>query len=231
MRVNAHGRRGRMNCAQDATASGRTASLRAMLWLDSAEGTAPALPAVWLIPTGARPRNLVERSALRRETARHVIARQLGCAEADVVIDHEPAGRPQLVWPGRERLHLSLATRAGIVAIALAERAVGADVERLDVENPPPLDLLHRDEQRFLSATEPALRALAFARLWAAKEAYVKALGTGFERAPESFAITPLSESRFRVIDPVRGSRTEGEMRTMKNGGQDILAAAAIVLD
>lgn len=202
-----------------------------MLWLDSADSAAPALPATWLIATGTSPRNLAERSALRRGTARWLLARQLGCQEADVVIGHDPAGRPLLVRPMAPQLNTSLATRAGVVAVALAPHAVGVDVERIDTQNAPPLDVLHPEERRFLDATAQALRAPAFARLWAAKEAYVKALGLGFRQAPESFVVSLLSETVFRVTDPSRAIETHGHLHIMKNGGQDALAAAVIVLE
>ncbi len=202
-----------------------------MLWLDSADSAAPALPAVWLIPSGASPRNLAERSALRRGTARRVLARQLGCVEEHVVIAHDPAGRPLLARPEASGLRLSLATRAGIVAVAMAPRPIGVDIERIGIEGPAPLGVLHPEERKHVEAASPALRALAFARIWAAKEAYVKALGVGFRRAPESFAISLVSETAFRVIDPSRPAEASGHLRVMKNGGQEILAAAAIVLD
>ncbi len=202
-----------------------------MLWLDSADSAAPALPAVWLIATGASPRNLTERSELRRSTARRLLARQLGCAEPDLAIAHDPAGRPLLARPGGTGFALSLATRAGIVAVALARGPVGVDVERVETQGALPLEVLHPNERRLLDATVPSLRPLAFARLWAAKEAYVKALGTGFGRAPESFAVSLESETTFRVADPLRSAAATGQMHIMKNGGQEVLAAAAIVLD
>ncbi|MGO4172302.1 4'-phosphopantetheinyl transferase superfamily protein [Bosea sp. TAF32] len=202
-----------------------------MLWLDSADSAAPALPAVWLIPTGASPRNLAERSELRRGTARRLLARQLGCTEEDVAIAHDPAGRPLLGLPAASGIELSVATRAGIVAIALARQPVGVDVERIEAPTAPPLDVLHADERKRLAAMPLALRPLAFAQIWAAKEAYVKALGVGFRRAPESFAVSLLSETAFRVDDPSHPTQARGHLRTMKNGGQEILAAAAIVLD
>ncbi|WP_293798958.1 4'-phosphopantetheinyl transferase superfamily protein [uncultured Bosea sp.] len=199
-----------------------------MHWSDDADALAPALPAIWLVRTDADPRNLTERSALRRDTARRVLAQQLGCHRNEIVIDHDPAGQPFLARP--EQLHLSLATRAGIVAVGLARHPLGVDVERVDMEGAPPLDLLHPDERRFLEATASPARPFAFARLWAAKEAYVKALGTGFTRPPESFCVTLLSETRFGVLDPLHGTEARGDLRLMKNGGQDVLAAAAIIL-
>lgn len=204
---------------------------RAMHWFDDADAIAPVLPAIWLVRTDADPRNLTERSALRRGLARRVVARQLGCREDEVVIEHDKAGQPFLALPSARDLHLSLATRAGVVATGLAQHPVGVDVERVDPEALPPLDLLHPEERGFVAATAPAFRPLAFARLWAAKEAYVKALGTGFVRPPESFCVSLLSDDRFSVRDPQHPAKRQGELRLMKNGGQDVLAAAAIVLD
>lgn len=203
----------------------------AMHWFDNADAIAPALPAIWLVRTGVNPRNLTERAALRRGTARQVLARQLGCREDDVVIDHDKAGRPLLALPETPGLHVSLATRAGGVAIGLAQHPLGVDVESVEARAIAPLDLLHPDERRFLEATAPSIRPLVFARLWAAKEAYVKAIGTGFVRPPESFCVSLPSETRFNVFDPLSGTDHQGELRLMKNGGQDVLAAAAIVLD
>jgi len=201
-----------------------------MHWSEDVDAVSPALPAIWLVRTGAHPLNLTERSALRRGVARRIVARQVACREDDVAIEHDTAGRPFLALPGTPHLHLSLATRAGIVVVGLAARPIGVDVERVDAEAPPPLDLLHPDERRLLAVTGTAARPLAFARVWAAKEAYVKALGTGFSRPPESFCVSLLSETRFGIVDPLQGTEAQGELRLMKNGGQDVLAAAAIVL-
>lgn len=202
-----------------------------MHWFDDVDAIAPALPAIWLVQTGARPRNLTERSALRRDTARRIVARRLGCREDDVAVAHDAAGRPLLDPPRGSGLHLSLATRAGVVAVGLAHQPLGVDVESVDAGATLPLDLLHPDERRLLEATASASRALAFTRLWAAKEAYVKALGTGFVRPPESFCVSLLSDVHFSVRDPEHRAEPQGAHRIMKNGGQDVLAAAAIVLD
>jgi 4'-phosphopantetheinyl transferase len=200
-----------------------------MHWSEDADAISPALPAIWLVRTGTHPRDLTERSALRRGTAQRIVARQLGCRDDDVVIEHDAAGRPLLATPGAPGLHLSLATRAGIVAVGLARHPLGVDVESVDAATPLPLDLLHPDERKFLDAIPAAPRAIAFAQLWAAKEAYVKALGSGFRRAPESFAVSLLSEAAFRVTDPSAPSDAIGSLRTMKNGGHEIMAAALVI--
>jgi len=202
-----------------------------MLWLSSIDQTAPALPAVWLIATQTQPTNLPERSELRRSLARETLARQFGLTEDAVEIGHEPAGRPLIVRPRGSGLHLSLATRSGLVAIALAHRPVGVDVERVALASEPPLAALHPGERRWLESLPAAARPLAFAQLWSAKEAYVKALGAGFMRAPESFSVRLDSAERFAIVDEANGGRSSGFLTLTKNGGHETMAAAFVTLD
>lgn len=204
-----------------------------MHWLASAVAIADTLPAVWLIATDRAPRNLDERSALRRSVAQDVLGRQLG---QPVSIGHDGAGRPRLA--GFSDLHISLATRGGVVAIALAQHPVGVDVEAVSGA-PFPDSMLHIAEAAMLQALPAADQALAFAQIWAAKEAYVKALGTGFQRAPDSFVVV-LEGDGFRIEDRQRPTAARGWLRTLslgaqdsggqRNGGQESLAAAVIIL-
>lgn len=195
-----------------------------MNWLTSPGDTASSLPAAWLLATGAAPRNLDERSALRRGLGRDVLGRQLG---QEVEIGHDRQGRPFI--EGRPTLHISLATRGGVVAIALAEQPVGVDVEELG-EAPFPTSMLHRSEARLIESLPAPAQPLAFAELWAAKEAYVKARGTGFVRAPDSFAVV-LEGKRFRIEDGQQPILARGWLTGLNaNGGQNRLAAAMIVL-
>jgi phosphopantetheinyl transferase len=201
-----------------------------MIWLTSPTATAAALPAIWLLPSRQRPTTLAERSALRRETARRVIASQFSIPLDGVAIDHDERGRPLLARPLGTGLHLSLATRSGLVALALAHAPVGVDVERIDPLLTPPLAILHTDEREALLALPETARPLAFTRLWCAKEAYVKALGLGFARPPESFAVELVGQSGFTVADPERPGPISGAGRVIENGGQESLAAAIVVL-
>ncbi|MGX1787617.1 4'-phosphopantetheinyl transferase family protein [Bosea sp. NPDC055332] len=202
-----------------------------MLWLSSIDQTAPALPAAWLIATQARPANLPERSELRRSLARKLLARQFSLDEDAVEIGHEPAGRPLIMSPHGSGLHLSLATRSGLVAVALGHGPVGIDVEQVATAGEPPLAVLHPDERRWLESLPAPARPLAFAQLWSAKEAYVKALGIGFARAPESFSVQLDGAEGFAVSDEDNGRRASGFVRLTKNGGHETMAAAFIALD
>ncbi|MFC5504565.1 4'-phosphopantetheinyl transferase family protein [Bosea massiliensis] len=200
-----------------------------MIWLCSPDDSAESLPAAWLVSTPARPATLPERSALRRGMAARILARQLGLPPEAVAIGHDERGRPLVAQPRGSGLHLSLATRGGLVAVALAHRPIGVDVEAVDAHAAPPAALLHPEEQGWLLAQSQDERAHAFARLWSAKEAYVKALGTGFLRPPESFAVTLSPEGVIAVRDGGQAAAS-GVGRTIENGGQEILAAAVVVL-
>ncbi len=202
-----------------------------MIWLHTPEETASSLPVVWLIATRRSPANLTERSALRRGIAHDLIARQFSLPPEAVTIEHDESGRPVLAYPAGMGLNISLATRAGLVAVALAHRPVGVDVERIEPAAAPPLASLHPQERAALCGLPAAARPLAFARIWTAKEAYVKALGTGFIRAPESFAVTLLDGGRFAIEDRERPTQALGHGLIDENGGQGSLAAAMIVLD
>lgn len=201
-----------------------------MIWLTSSGATAATLPAVWLLPSRQRPANLGERSALRHKIALDVLASQLALPRDAVRIAHDARGRPLLTQPAGTELQLSLATRSGLVALALAHRPVGVDVERIDPLQEQPLSVLHPREQAALRALDETARPLVFARLWCAKEAYVKALGLGFVRAPDSFAVSLDTSDRFSISDAERPGPIVGASVLIENGGQESLAAAVVVL-
>lgn len=201
-----------------------------MIWLTSPSDTTASLPAIWLIATDSAPGNLAERSALRRTTARNILARQLGVSAGELTIDHDAKGRPLLASPMGLGLHISLATRLGFVAVALARQPVGVDVERIDPSSAPPFAVLHARERSALLALPEPQRARAFARIWSAKEAYVKALGLGFARPPDSFCVVLSESDGFTIDDSSLASRIIGAGRIIENGGQEILAAAIVTL-
>jgi 4'-phosphopantetheinyl transferase len=113
----------------------------------------------------------------------------------------DPRGKPWLAMPDRRRasLHFNLAHSGELALVAVAEGCeVGVDVERLR-------PVRHCDEiaERYFStgerdavgAAEPALRSAAFLRCWTAKEAVLKAIGTGLGHPLQTFdtsAVDPL---------------------------------------
>lgn len=97
-----------------------------------------------------------------------------------------PHGRPVLADPSGPEF--SLAHGGGLVAVALADRPVGVDVEPVPaaaVVRRVTEHLHPRERQTVLSAPE-GLRAEVFARLWARKEAYLKGVGIGLGRGTDT---------------------------------------------
>lgn len=115
---------------------------------------------------------------------RHVLGAACGLAPADVRLTAGP-GKPRLQGPSR--LHFNLSYAADLALVAVADREVGVDVEPLD-RGPAALEALDvacsPAEADALGALAPAGRAVAFLELWTAKEAYLKATGTGLGVAP-----------------------------------------------
>ena len=168
----------------------------AMQWFDQIERSA-SLPAAWLIATDQTPRTRPERSALRHATSAAVLSGHLALPLSGIRLDHEPSGRPRIAAPRDAGLCLSHATRDGMVLVALAEGPVGADIERVGA-GPIPYAALHRAEQIWLAQVPEPERDLAFATLWAAKEAHGKWAGTGLP-ATDRIAVLPGHDGRWRV--------------------------------
>jgi phosphopantetheinyl transferase len=167
-----------------------------MQWLDQIERAA-SLPAAWLIATDQMPRTRPARSALRHATSMAVLSEHLALPLAGIRLGHEPSGRPFLASPCVAGLHFSHATRDGMVLVVIAEGPVGADIERVGA-GPIPYAALHRAEQIWLAQVPEPERALAFATLWAAKEAHGKWAGTGLPET-DRIAVLPGRDKRWRV--------------------------------
>jgi 4'-phosphopantetheinyl transferase len=167
-----------------------------MLWLEGYHA-ADSLPCAWLVSTGETPRTRPERSALRHTVSRRLLALQGGLPDTQIIIRNEPSGRPVIEAAKLAGLHLSHATRGGVVAVALAGTAVGVDIEEVGA-GPIPVQALHRAEQLWLHQIPEAARAEAFATLWAVKEAYGKWAGVGLGE-PDRFAALPAAGGGWQV--------------------------------
>ncbi len=99
----------------------------------------------------------------------------------------QPHGRPVVLRPGgslarRADLQFSLSHSGNQALIAIAEVAVGADIEALpDAGMCKRLAaLLHPREQALIVGAPEDHQQILFTRLWCRKEAYLKGLGVGF---------------------------------------------------
>ncbi|MFD3725469.1 4'-phosphopantetheinyl transferase family protein [Streptomyces sp. NPDC058671] len=125
---------------------------------------------------------------------RHLLGGYLGRPPAALAFVREPCpgcggphGRPAVVQAdGPPPLHFSLTHTRSLLAVAVAPRVIGVDVERLPSAETVEAcaRALHPGERAELEAAPPGGRRAHFARLWTRKEAYLKALGTGLSRHP-----------------------------------------------
>ncbi len=115
----------------------------------------------------------------------------------EIAIESDPEGRPRVHAPSTRAIHVSLAHKDDVaVAIASLERPVGIDVERVEARSDGFAALsFHDDEIRL--ASEGTSRDEALTRLWVAKEAAAKALGTGLAGDPRSVRVTDRAGDRL----------------------------------
>jgi 4'-phosphopantetheinyl transferase len=107
-------------------------------------------------------------------------------------------GRPEIAPScGTRGLRFNISHSRGLVACALAHRAVGVDVESAgNMPTPAIFDtVLTSEEAEVLKSAPPALQRVQFFRHWTLKEAFIKATGEGLRRPLRSFSFT---------LDPVR---------------------------
>lgn len=156
------------------------------------------LPPPTLAEIAAAPQKPVLREnwLARRGFARRALARRLKCAVEDVALGAEPGGAPKILAPACN-LHLSLSSREDLFAVAFAEKPVGVDIEPVGARFEHPLNVMHPAERERLATEGDGAHEL-FLKLWTAKEAYLKALKTGFGREP--------SEIEIRVASPTESS-------------------------
>ncbi|MFC8448842.1 4'-phosphopantetheinyl transferase family protein [Kitasatospora sp. NPDC057223] len=161
------------------------------LWLVSDQWSGPALAGLLaVLDRDERLRAEAYRSAEDRRrfviahgAVRHIVARRLGAAPADIRWRYGPHGKPELAGP-HTGAEVNLSHWEAVAMVALSpSRRVGVDVQRvLPMPRLNATAMAERyfppEEARFVRETaDPSRRAEHFARLWARKEALVKAHG------------------------------------------------------
>jgi 4'-phosphopantetheinyl transferase len=131
-------------------------------------------------------------SLLLRGVAREVACARLGVhphrawrARARCTGCGGPHGRPHFVGPdGDTDWCVSVSHSDGIGVVAVSPRAVGVDVQRvLSARSAEVLDArLHDNDRRTVHADGPEAHRFHATQVWARKEAYGKALGSGLCR-------------------------------------------------
>ncbi|MBK1615582.1 beta-ketoacyl synthase [Rubrivivax gelatinosus] len=153
------------------------------------------------LPENPRQRRqwLLGRLALK-ELVRHWLHERSGqlVYPSDVVVGHDAQGAPFVDgwWVDelapRPAVSLTHGARWNVAALREDGAAVGVDAEEIGrVQRPDLLEAAFTPAERaWLQAQPVASHGDALLRLWCAKEAAAKCLGTGLQGAPEAFAVT-----------------------------------------
>jgi 4'-phosphopantetheinyl transferase len=139
---------------------------------------------------------------------RLMLGAAMGVSPASVRIHRGEYGKPLLEGGG---LHFSLAHVRGAVAVALARRPVGIDIERRVPL--PGIEAIAKtafapESGKALEAVEGEARTEMFYRFWTLGEAFIKATGLGVFQGLDTFAFTPYGQpSLTRVTSGFGPSR------------------------
>ncbi len=177
------------------------------IWSLDVEPALQARLAAWLSPDerarAARfaTEQLRGRWTVARAGMRGVLAAEAGLSPEALQFAYSANGKPLLPdWS--EGVWFNLSHSQDLAALAVCEAPVGVDIERIGA---PHEDVAQRffspAEAAALLATPKAERAAAFYRCWTAKEAFLKALGTGFARASDSFTINFASDLSPSLVE------------------------------
>lgn len=147
---------------------------------------------------------------VRRAALRALVAKVAGVAPASVAVSRDARGAPVLAAPGG--LHVSISARGDWAALAVSDRPVGVDLEIIGPALEPAWNVLAKSERGALAALPAQDRHRAFLELWTAKEAYLKARGSGLAREPSEIAATFGADS-FTIRDGGREVRLIASLR------------------
>ncbi|HEY7309498.1 MAG TPA: beta-ketoacyl synthase N-terminal-like domain-containing protein [Gemmataceae bacterium] len=172
------------------------------------------MPSFWEASSKDQRRQLVASRAAAKDAARVWWARKYGTPmphPAELCIAHDALGAPYLE-PGDDPLlpHISIAhTKGGAVAIA-ADAPIGVDLEEAERDTRGILpEFATADECIRITQLAEAHPHEAFeTRLWCAKEAAAKALGTGLQGRPKDLeAVECDDEGAFLIQHAPTGER------------------------
>lgn len=111
-----------------------------------------------------------------------------------------PKGKPFL--PGHEDLHFNLSHSGHWVVIAWGNAPLGIDVEMMCTDRskePLARRFFHPNELDYLLAAIGQEWVNRFFEIWTKKESYLKYLGTGIDRALNSFSVLDTQDVAFHT--------------------------------
>ncbi len=157
-----------------------------------------------------------ERDARRWQAGRSLLRQTLGgyldIPPKTLSFETGPFGKPHL---NNSRLRFNISHSGALLLLAFAwDQEVGVDVEHLRCDFAPEelaVQVFSVQEQEALCRAAPAERHAAFLSLWTAKEAYVKALGSGLSFLLPQLTLSPISGTdRYAAVDNTQAGARAG---------------------
>ena len=119
-----------------------------------------------------------------RGKLRQILSLYLDLPAQNVVFSYHPDGKPSLAPSFHSNITFNLSHSADLAVVAVSRKnAVGTDIEKIDYSlNYQQLSkyYFNDDEQNTLRSATTVRKRRTFYRLWTAKEARLKMVGTGF---------------------------------------------------
>jgi 4'-phosphopantetheinyl transferase len=143
------------------------------------------------------------RYAAAHAVLRHILARYLACAPAEVRYAFGPQGKPALAGGAGLEFNMSHSGDLALYAVTRG-RAVGVDIERVRLQVGRELagaGFLTPSETQALLALPDVERPRAFFTVWTRKEACLKATGKGLSAPLNSLSVWPQPDPPFHVLD------------------------------
>lgn len=136
-----------------------------------------------------------------RAGMRDVLARERGISPDALRFAYGEFGKPSLC-DGLDELWFNLSHSDDVAVLGICTAPIGVDVERIGgAHEDVARDYFSEGEAAAVLALPESQRAEAFYRYWTAKEAFLKALGTGFSRSSTSFTLISAPNAPARLVD------------------------------
>ena len=172
-----------------------------------------------------------------RAATKCVLSQYAETPPASIDLHFEKHGKPRLSdHSSNPRLHCNLSHSKRFAVLAITEAGpIGVDVEWIreldDIDRIVRL-VFASAEQEVFDRLPRSRRLSTFYKYWTCKEAYLKGLGTGFSRAPNTFAIDIgcVTSSAIRVSDREADDNTQWAIISLSPSRQ-YAAAVAVASD
>jgi len=135
-----------------------------------------------------------QKYGMSRIALRQILAHYLDIAPQTIEYMHNAFGKPSV--DGTIQFNLSHAQNSAVIAIALEDIGVDIEPSQRTVAKARSIAkrFFHHDETRWILEHSSAQQTAVFLQCWAAKEAIVKAIGTGLSHQLAAFSVAETSQ-------------------------------------